>query len=65
MNKFEDIYARFILDVAKEHGSFGKFIANWPSETLIELFAYLKKHGSRCGTRPAAVSAFSLYELNL
>lgn len=41
--------ARFILDVAKEHGSFGKFIADWPCEELIELFAYMKKHGSRLG----------------
>jgi 3-methyladenine DNA glycosylase Tag len=41
--------ARFILDVAREHGSFGKFIARWPSDNLIELFAYLKKHGSRLG----------------
>ncbi|MBE9538006.1 MAG: DNA-3-methyladenine glycosylase I [Proteobacteria bacterium] len=41
--------ARFVLDVAREHGSFGKFIASWPSEDLIGLFAYLKKHGSRLG----------------
>ena len=41
--------ARFILDVAKEHGSFGKFISRWPAENLIELFAYLKKYGSRLG----------------
>lgn len=41
--------ARFILDVAKEYGSFGKFIADWPGEELIDLFAYLKKHGSRLG----------------
>ena len=41
--------ARFILDVAREHGSFGKFIARWPGDNLIELFAYLKKHGSRLG----------------
>ena len=41
--------AHFILDVSKEHGGFGKFIANWPSDKLIELFAYLKKHGSRLG----------------
>ena len=38
--------ARFILDVAREHGSFGKFIAQWPSENLIGLFATLKKHGA-------------------
>ncbi len=41
--------ARFILDVAREHGSFGKFIAQWPSENLIGLFATLKKHGARLG----------------
>lgn len=41
--------ARFILDVAREHGSFGKFIAGWPCDDLIGLFAYLKKHGSRLG----------------
>jgi 3-methyladenine DNA glycosylase Tag len=41
--------AQFILDVAKEHGSFGKFIAQWPSDKLIDLFAYLKKRGSRLG----------------
>ena len=41
--------ARFVLDVVKAHGSFGKFIASWPTTELIELFAYLKKHGSRLG----------------
>jgi len=41
--------ARFILDVCKEHGSFGKFISRWPSENLVELFAYMKKRGSRLG----------------
>jgi 3-methyladenine DNA glycosylase Tag len=41
--------ARFILDVAQEHGSFGKYISRWPSNNLVELFAYLKKHGSRLG----------------
>jgi 3-methyladenine DNA glycosylase Tag len=41
--------AHFILDVAKEHGSFGKFISRWSSEDLIGLFAYMKKHGARLG----------------
>jgi 3-methyladenine DNA glycosylase Tag len=41
--------ARFILEVAKEHGSFGKFISRWPAEDLIGLFAYMKKHGARLG----------------
>ncbi|MFT4825362.1 MAG: 3-methyladenine DNA glycosylase Tag [Halioglobus sp.] len=41
--------AQFILDIQKEHGSFGKFIAQWPSENLVELLAYMKKYGSRLG----------------
>ncbi len=41
--------AHFILDVAKEHGSFGKFISRWPGPDLIGLFAYMKKHGTRLG----------------
>ena len=41
--------AHFILDIAKKHGSFGKFISRWPAQDLIGLFAYMKKHGSRLG----------------
>ena len=41
--------AHFILDVAKEHGSFGKFIATWPGDDLIGLFDVLKKRGARLG----------------
>ena len=41
--------ARFLLDVQKEHGGFGKFIGGWPSTDLIGLFAYMKKSGSRLG----------------
>ena len=41
--------AKFVLEVAREHGSFGKFISRWPSENLIELITYLKKRGSRLG----------------
>lgn len=41
--------ARFILDVAREHGSFGKFIAGWPPGELLDLFNLLKKRGSRLG----------------
>ena len=41
--------ARFLLDVQKEHGSFGKFIGRWPAADLIGLFAYMKKFGSRLG----------------
>ncbi len=41
--------ALFILDIQREHGSFGKFLANWPSDDITGLWAYLKKHGSRLG----------------
>lgn len=35
--------------MAKEHGSFGKFISRWPANDLIGLFVYMKKRGSRLG----------------
>jgi len=41
--------AHFILDICREHGSFGKFIASWPGQDLIGLFALLKNRGSRLG----------------
>jgi 3-methyladenine DNA glycosylase Tag len=41
--------AQFVLDVCREHGSFGRFISRWPEQELIDLFAYMKKHGSRLG----------------
>lgn len=41
--------AHFILDVAKEHGSFGMFISRWPAQDLIGLFDYMKQRGSRLG----------------
>jgi 3-methyladenine DNA glycosylase Tag len=41
--------AQFILDIAQEHGCFGKFIAHWPTQDLIGLFARMKRQGSRLG----------------
>ena len=41
--------AGFVKDVAKEHGSFGKFLANWPSSDEIGLLDFLVKRGSRLG----------------
>ena len=40
---------QFVMDIAKQHGSFAQFIAQWPEDDLIGLWAYLKKHGSRLG----------------
>ncbi len=41
--------ARYLLDVAREYGGFGRFIGQWPSSDLVGLFAHMKKHGSRLG----------------
>ncbi len=41
--------AAFVERVSKEHGSFGKFLAQWPADDQIGLMAWLGKHGSRLG----------------
>lgn len=41
--------ACMIADIAREHGSFGKFIAEWPDESYIDLLDYFKTHGERMG----------------
>ena len=41
--------ASFVRDIAKEHGSFGKFLANWPSSDEAGLLELLAKRGSRLG----------------
>lgn len=41
--------AIMIDSVAREHGSFAQFVANWPTDDIIGLWAYLKKHGARLG----------------
>ena len=41
--------AAFVQAIAKEHGSFGKFLTNWPSSDEIGLLDLLAKRGSRLG----------------
>lgn len=41
--------ARFIADIAGEHGSFGRFLAEWPAGDQIGLLALLAKRGTRLG----------------
>ena len=41
--------ANFVSDIAKEHGSFGQFLANWPSSNEIGLLDLLAKRGNRLG----------------
>jgi 3-methyladenine DNA glycosylase Tag len=41
--------ARFVLDVAKAHGSFGRFLSTWPPSDEVALLELLAKRGSRLG----------------
>jgi 3-methyladenine DNA glycosylase Tag len=41
--------ARFVQEVAKEHGSFGRLLAKWPSSDEVGLLDLLAKRGSRLG----------------
>jgi 3-methyladenine DNA glycosylase Tag len=41
--------ARFVSEIAAEHGSFGKFLANWPADDQAGLLEVFAKRGSRLG----------------
>ncbi|UUQ63578.1 DNA-3-methyladenine glycosylase I [Pseudomonas fuscovaginae UPB0736] len=41
--------AQMVLDVAKEKGSFGQLIADWPVTEITALWKYLAKHGHQLG----------------
>ena len=41
--------ARFVSEIAAEHGSFGKFLANWPADDQVGLLELFAKRGSRLG----------------
>ena len=41
--------AQWINEIANKHGSFAKFIAQWPTSNIIELFKLLKNRGARLG----------------
>lgn len=42
--------AQMIVETAQQHdGSFGRFIAQWPTEDYVGLLKYLRQHGSRLG----------------
>ena len=43
--------AQFVADVAREHGSFGKFLAAWPTSDQTGLLELLAKRGVRLGGR--------------
>jgi 3-methyladenine DNA glycosylase Tag len=41
--------AAFMERMSKEHGGFGKFLAEWPADDQVGLTDYLARHGSRLG----------------
>ncbi len=41
--------AKFVSDIAREHGSFGRFLATWPADDQIGLMELLAKRGARLG----------------
>ncbi|SDT94057.1 DNA-3-methyladenine glycosylase I [Pseudomonas pohangensis] len=41
--------AQFVLDVAREKGSFGALIADWPVSDIVGLWKYLARHGAQLG----------------
>ncbi|MGV8917475.1 MAG: DNA-3-methyladenine glycosylase I [Pseudomonas sp.] len=41
--------AQMVLDISKEHGSFGNFLAEWPVTDIVGLWKYLAKHGHQLG----------------
>lgn len=43
--------AQFVADIAREHGSFGRFLADWPATDQIGLLDLLAKRGARLGGR--------------
>jgi len=60
-NKVKTIKAngQMIFEQQRQGHSFAEFIAKWPSDDIIGLWAYLKKHGQRLGgnTGPYALRA--------
>ena len=43
----------FVSEESRNHGSFGKFLVEWPVSDQIGLMEYLKKNGSRLGGQTA------------
>jgi 3-methyladenine DNA glycosylase Tag len=43
------INAQMVADVSREHGGFGKFLAQWPGDDIVGLWTFLKMRGSHLG----------------
>lgn len=46
--------ARMVREVSRLHGSFGAFLAHWPGADIVNLWAYLKRHGNQLGGQSGA-----------
>lgn len=46
--------AQMMMDIAGRHGSFAKFIAEWPTDNIVGLWQVLKKQGSQLGGQSGA-----------
>ena len=46
--------AAFIVRITDKHGSFGRFLANWPADDQIGLTDWLARHGARLGGHTGA-----------
>lgn len=53
--KIETVFNNAVMvdETSHEHGSFGKFFADWPSDDQVGLMKYLHKNGSRLGGKTA------------
>ncbi|GAA6133719.1 DNA-3-methyladenine glycosylase I [Oceaniserpentilla sp. 4NH20-0058] len=47
------INAAWLLDLEREQGGFGQYIANWPVTDIVSLWLEMKKHGAQLGGRSA------------
>jgi 3-methyladenine DNA glycosylase Tag len=49
--KIESVRANagFVVDIAEEHGGFGRFLACWPLDDTVGLWEVLRRRGSRLG----------------
>ncbi len=41
--------AQYILDVREQHGGYGRYLAEWPADDFVGLWADLKNRGDRLG----------------
>jgi 3-methyladenine DNA glycosylase Tag len=46
--------ALMVHELAAKHGSFAQFLAQWPSEDIVGLWAFLKKNGKQLGGNSGA-----------